>query len=96
MGTGEMFGGVERKGEGKQRGTSGAAELSSSELQHWVLRPCWTTARTTQQQTQRINSLCCSLALGFSVLLPVSSSLNLSASQWIIVVEEMDERERSQ
>lgn len=38
-------------------GKCGAAELSSSELQHCVLRPCWTTARTTQQQTQRIDSL---------------------------------------
>lgn len=29
-----------------------AAELSSSELQHWVLRPSWSRARTTQQQTE--------------------------------------------
>lgn len=36
---------------------SEAAELFSPELQRWVLRPCWTTARTTQQQTQKIDSL---------------------------------------
>lgn len=62
-------GGEERWKEGKQREKSGAAELSSSELQHWVLRPCWSTARTTQQQTQRIDSFFLPLLFSDSGLL---------------------------
>lgn len=60
---------LEQWSVGREAERSGAAELSSSELQHWVLGPCCTPARTTQQQTQdRLSfSLCNSLASGSSV-----------------------------